>query len=149
MYISSLEVTCLPASVFLKLLFPCVPHSKLCMYTVVSRLVETRCLVCRVRCTFNLPLMLGFVYSHLPSCLPLGSYVAMVCGVTCHRAQQQQHCVATQLYESDAPLVRVVEPTEHESSRANLLRPCRVVSKGHHAFDTGWGRQWTRLSGDQ
>ena len=68
MYISSLEVTCLPASVFLKLLFPCVPHSKFCMYTVVSRLVETRCLVCRVRCTFSLPLMLGFVYSHLPSC---------------------------------------------------------------------------------
>jgi hypothetical protein len=68
MYILSLEVTCLPACVFLKLLFPCVPHSKSCMYTVVSRLVEARCLVCRVRCTFSLPLMLGFVCLHLPSC---------------------------------------------------------------------------------
>jgi hypothetical protein len=46
----------------------CVPHSKLYMYTVVSRLVEARCLVCRVRYTFSLPLMLGFVYLHLPSC---------------------------------------------------------------------------------
>jgi hypothetical protein len=38
------------------------------MYTVVSMLVEARCLVCRVRYTFSLPLMLGLVYLHLPSC---------------------------------------------------------------------------------
>src|SRR5690348_2267685 len=86
------------------------------MYAVVSRLVGARCLVCRVRCTFSLPLMLGFVYLHLPfchqglvwsrrccsfvfCCLPLGSYVAMAYGVTCHRAQQQHHSVATQLHE--------------------------------------------------
>lgn len=68
MYISSLEVTCLPVFVFLKLLFLCMPHSKSYMYTVVSRLVEVRCLVCRVRCTYSLPLMLSFVYLHLPSC---------------------------------------------------------------------------------
>ena len=53
----------------------------------------------------------------------------MVCGVTCHRAQQPQHFVVTQLHKSDAPLVRAVKPTEHESSRANLLRPCRAALK--------------------
>jgi hypothetical protein len=42
----------------------------------------------------------------------------VVCGVTCHRAQRQQHVIVAQLYKSDAPLVRVVEPTEYESSRA-------------------------------
>ena len=38
--------------------------------------------------------------------------------------------VVTQLHKSDAPFVRAVEPTEHESSRANLLRPCRLCRGG-------------------
>ena len=63
----------------------------------------------------------------------------MVCGVTCHRAQQPQHFVVTQLHKSDAPLVRAVKPTEDESSRANLLRPCRAASKGGQSFDATVG----------
>jgi hypothetical protein len=65
--------------------------------------------------------------------------VAVFCGVACHQAQQQQHFVVTQLHRSDAPLVRAVEPTEHESSRANLLRPCRAASKGDQSFDATVG----------
>jgi hypothetical protein len=35
----------------------------------VSRLIETRCLVCRVRCTYSLPPTLGVVYASLiPTC---------------------------------------------------------------------------------
>ena len=80
-------------------------------------------------------------------CRPLRSYVAVWCGVICCQAQLQQHLVVTTPHESDAPFVRVVDFAELQSSHANLLRRCRVVSKGHHYFDTGWGRQWTRLSG--
>ena len=67
-----------------------------------------------------------------------GSYAAVFCGVTCHRAQRQQHFVATRLRKSDAPLVRAVYPTEHESSRANL-RPCRAASKGEVPQRKGGG----------
>ena len=74
-------------------------------------------------------------------CLLLGFYVAIVFSVICRRAQRQQHFAVTKLRESDAPLVRVVEPTDRESSRANFFKLCQFVSKGHHAFGTGWGRQ--------
>ena len=61
----------------------------------------------------------------------------MVCGVTCHRAQRQQHFVATQLHKSYAPLVRAVEPTEHELSHESPQTLSGVL-KGHHSLNT-WG----------
>jgi hypothetical protein len=165
-YISSLEVTCLPAFVFLELIFPCVCRTR--------SIVSVNCFRARrgalpcvsrplylqsppndwLRLFVQAPRALrawfrfGRSCSSVFCCLPLGSYVAMVCGVTCRRTQPQQHFVVTQLRKSDALLVRVVEPTEHESSRANIFRPCRVVSKGHHSFDTRWGQQWAKLSDD-
>jgi hypothetical protein len=56
--------------------------------------------------------------------------MAVSCGVTCDRAQWQQHFVVTQLHRSDALLVRTVKPNEHESSHVNLLRPCQVCRRG-------------------
>jgi hypothetical protein len=46
----------------------CMPYSKSCMCNDGSRLVEARCLVCRGRYTYSLPLMFGFVCVYLPSC---------------------------------------------------------------------------------
>ena len=64
--------------------------------------------------------------------------MAVFCGVTCHQAQRPQHFVTTRFYKSDAPLVRAVEPTEHESSHANLFRTLSGVLKGDHSLNT-WG----------
>jgi hypothetical protein len=61
----------------------------------------------------------------------------MLCGMTCRRALRQQHFVVTRLHKSDAPLVRAVEPTEQESSRAELLRPFQVCPRGTTPSTTG------------
>ena len=50
-----------------------------------------------------------------------------------------------QLPQSDAPFVRVLEPRASELCR-ELPQTLLGMSKGHHAFDMGGGRQWTRLS---
>ena len=73
-------------------------------------------------------------------CRPLGSYVSVFCGVICRRAQRPQHFVVTQLCESNAPLVRAIEPTQHESSCVNLFRPCRVCRRGTTPSTLGSGQ---------
>lgn len=58
-------------------------------------------------------------------CLLPGSYVAVLCVVTCRRAQLQQHFVAMQLHESNAPLKRA--PSDLLSRRALSRTPSDLV----------------------
>ena len=65
----------------------CMPYSKYCMCSVVSRLVEARCLACRVRYTFGLPnaRLRLCVPALVPSGLGLSSVVLVLsCFVASH-----------------------------------------------------------------
>lgn len=141
-----------------------MPHMKSLSFVavVLGRRRGLR-LVCRICHTYSLPPAFSFMFLCLPldpQGLSLFCRFLIFCAlllpptrfVCCRVLWCDLPSVAAatasavmQLPESDAPFVRVFEPRASELCR-EPPQTLSGMSKGHHAFDMGGGRQWTRLS---
>jgi hypothetical protein len=106
------------------------------------------------RCLFVLPPSLEACVFHKYAS-PIFAAASQIpmwrCIVFCfvRRCHQQQRYRLLQFRFSDVMLRSCgLQITEHESSGASLLRPCRLCRRGDKFLLHGvGGRQWTRLSG--